>query len=162
MNEPPCATLIDKRGQVCALRRVTARDLEAILKVASSAHRAPWSREIFERELELEQGLTWGVVAPHGELIATLICWLVLDEIQVMDLAVRRDHQGAGLGSALMRQLELFGRQRGASQITLEAREHNVAALALYQRAGFAIVGRRPRYYTDSGEAAVLMTRDLA
>ena len=65
------------------------------------------------------------------------------------------------VGAALLGALERFGEENGSISLTLEVRPSNAAAIALYLKYGYEQVGRRPRYYSDNGEDALIMTRAL-
>lgn len=86
----------------------------------------------------------------------------VLDEGYITDLAVFPKYRRYGVGTALMRELERRGRGLGLRFLTLEVRAGNLAALGLYRGLGYQEAGRRPGFYTDPREDAVLMTRWLA
>lgn len=107
-------------------------------------------------ELERPQARAW-VIDPE---IGFLTAWLVADELQIQDLSVRASERRRGHGRRLLSAAELSARAEGATSITLELRESNHGALALYLAAGFEQVGSRPRYY-DNGETALLLTRVL-
>lgn len=85
---------------------------------------------------------------------------VLVDEGHVLDLAVDPAHRGAGIGRTLLAALlqQLTG--RGATAHTLEVRPTNLEALGLYRAAGFAVEGRRPRYYPDGEDALLLWRRD--
>jgi ribosomal-protein-alanine N-acetyltransferase len=86
--------------------------------------------------------------------------FLVGPEADVQTIAVSRHHQGRGIGAVLLAALVERAREAGASQLHLEVRADNAAALALYARHGFAVDGRRRDYY-GRGRDAVLMTLRL-
>ncbi len=75
----------------------------------------------------------------------------------VQTVAVRRDHQGRGLGRLLLDDLLAEARRRGVREVFLEVRADNLAAQSLYERAGFTLVSRRRGYYQPSGVDAIVM-----
>lgn len=81
--------------------------------------------------------------------------------MEILNLAVEPAARGKGTGRALIRQAALEGVARGAVQVFLEVRESNSAARAFYARLGFTETGRRPAYYREPDEAAVLLARSL-
>jgi [ribosomal protein S18]-alanine N-acetyltransferase len=83
------------------------------------------------------------------------------DEVELQSIAVARDHWSRGLGSALMEVLCGWARANKYRTLHLEVREGNVRALEFYGRLGFVRAGRRPRYYRDNGEAALLLVKAL-
>ena len=107
-----------------------------------------------EKALVFEQG---------GEVIGFVLYSIVLDEASVHNIAICPSRQGRGQGAALMRAALDEMCSGGAVRCLLEVRESNVAARGLYDRLGFRLDGRRPRYYrTRSGrEDALLMSLNL-
>ncbi|MBN1857040.1 MAG: ribosomal protein S18-alanine N-acetyltransferase [Dehalococcoidia bacterium] len=86
--------------------------------------------------------------------------WIILDEAHIIAIAVtepfRRQRIGQGL---LLSAIEKAARMH-ARMVTLEVREKNLGAQSMYTKHGFYVAGRRPHYYTDTQEDAVLMTID--
>lgn len=87
----------------------------------------------------------------HTERRGFLLGRVVLDEAEILTLAVDPAHRRAGLGATLLRDFHDQAIRRGALQSFLEVAADNVAALALYQGAGYTAQGRRPRYYSAPG-----------
>lgn len=85
----------------------------------------------------------------------------VLDEGYITDLAVFPKYRRCGVGSDLLRELERRGRELALRFLTLEVRPSNAAALGLYRAMGYWEAGRRPGFYTDPWEDALLMTKYL-
>lgn len=86
--------------------------------------------------------------------------WSVCEEAHVTLLAVHKLHRRQGMGQALLGHLLQWGQQRGLEWATLEVRVSNTAALGVYRTFGFAPVGRRRRYYADTGEDALVLWRN--
>ncbi|MBM3187934.1 MAG: ribosomal-protein-alanine N-acetyltransferase [Chloroflexi bacterium] len=86
--------------------------------------------------------------------------WIIADEAHVCTIAVRPEWRGRGLGELLLASLIERALDRRADVVTLEVRASNVVAQNLYAKYGFAVVGRRRRYYSDNGEDALIMTTD--
>ncbi|MDB5050674.1 MAG: ribosomal-protein-alanine acetyltransferase [Fibrobacteres bacterium] len=83
------------------------------------------------------------------------------DEAELQAIAVARDHWSRGVGSALMESLCAWARSNGLRTLHLEVREGNARALEFYARWGFTSAGRRPKYYRDNAEAALLLVKSL-
>ena len=79
---------------------------------------------------------------------------------RLYSIAVDRAARGRGLGAALLRDAERQARRRGRDALRLEVRADNRAAIALYERAGYRVFGRRPGYYED-GMDALRLARTL-
>ena len=84
-----------------------------------------------------------------GGLLGFSLSRIVLDEAELLLLAVSHAAQGHGIGRTLMRHFEADAAARGANRLHLEVREGNTA-LNLYNSSGFTLVGRRPRYYSGA------------
>lgn len=79
------------------------------------------------------------------------------DTADVMNVAVRKDLQGRGIGYAMLLYLMELGRARGVLRFTLEVRKSNTAALRLYEKLGFVFAGNRKNFYQKPAEDAVIM-----
>ena len=83
----------------------------------------------------------------------------VLDEGDILNVAVRRDRQKEGIGFFLVDSMIRMAQMQGIRVVHLEVRESNESARRLYRRLGFQEDGLRKNYYTEPAEAAVLMTK---
>jgi N6-L-threonylcarbamoyladenine synthase len=101
------------------------------------------------------------VAEKDGSVVGYAVVMVVEGEAHLMNLAVRDGLRGQGIGHALaVRALERAA-GLGAQLITLEVRPGNAAAIRLYERLGMRAVGRRPHYYLDTGEDALIMWGDV-
>jgi ribosomal-protein-alanine N-acetyltransferase len=89
-----------------------------------------------------------------GDARGFILIRAVADEAEILTLAVRPDARRQGLGRSLIQAAAAMAAGLGASRLLLEVAEDNLAARALYDRAGFEAVGRRPRYYARADGAA--------
>lgn len=99
-----------------------------------------------------EEPATVFVAEENGQLIAFLYYWTILDEIQIIDIGVLPDRRRQGLGAELL-WLLIDRATKELKTIQLEVRASNVAAIALYERAGFTRTGFRRHYYADGEDA---------
>ncbi len=99
-------------------------------------------------------------VAGPAAAVGAALGQVLVDEGHVLDLAVEPALRGRGIGRLLLDRLLAELTQRGARAHTLEVRPGNLAALAVYRAAGFAVEGRRPRYYPDGDDALLLWRRE--
>lgn len=95
-----------------------------------------------------------------GRIIGYGGMWLVLDEAHITTIAMRESHRGRGLGELLLGSMIQAAAEMGSDRVTLEVRVSNVIAQNLYRKYGFREEGMRPRYYSDNGEDAYIMTAD--
>jgi N6-L-threonylcarbamoyladenine synthase len=136
---------------------MTDRDLERVVAIERSTFPAPWTRGMFLDELLQGKSRAWFVADSPWGIVGYAGLMEADGEGHVMNLAVRADARGCGLGSALLARLFGEARRRRLARLTLEVRPSNTPALALYAATGFTEAGRRPGYYSDSGEDAVVM-----
>jgi [ribosomal protein S18]-alanine N-acetyltransferase len=144
------------------LDRLRWWDLEAVhaLEVVLFGA-AAWTPGQFWSELARVPESRWYLVARAGpRVVGYAGLFLAGPEADVQTVAVAPDAQGAGLGRRLVHALARHAVDRGATALHLEVRAGNAAALALYERLGFLVDGRRRDYY-GRGEDAVLMTARL-
>jgi len=87
-----------------------------------------------------------------------IVSWMILDELHIATFATHGEHRRRGIGRLLLKSALDEARVDGARRAFLEVRESNSAAQAMYEGFGFKITGRRPRYYRDNDEDAILMT----
>lgn len=141
------------------IRELNAEDLAHVMAIEEAAFPEPWTLTMFEAEL-VRDDRVWLAAEHEGELLGYAGSMLIADEAHVMNLAVREDIRGRGIGRAMLSALLESLQSRGVRRVTLEVREHNDSAIALYQSAGLHDVGLRPGYYGAGGEAAVIMWTD--
>ncbi len=139
------------------IRRLTYADLPQIIAIERRAFPTPWSLAMFVLELSKPASVCLAALR-GGQMIGFLICSRYDTVWHIMNVAVDPDRRRAGIATALLH--DLLRRIDGDSaRFTLEVRESNAGAIALYERFGFRAAGRRRRYYQDNGEDAVIMWR---
>ena len=119
-----------------------------------------WPARAFRQELQTNKLARYFVIeaGSGAPLLGYIGLWTVIDEVHVVTIAVDPAFQRQGLGEALiLRALDLAA-EVGAERVTLECRPSNGAALRLYGKYEFVEAGRRPRYYPDNQEDAVILT----
>jgi ribosomal-protein-alanine N-acetyltransferase len=141
------------------VRRFLPRDTDAVEELASrSPEAAQWARESYAA-LNGEGHLAWVAVA-DGAVCGFFAARIVAGEAEILNLAVDPAKRRAGIANALLTEALRELRGRGAQTVFLEVRESNQAAIRFYEKTGFVQTGRRPGYYQDPSEAAVLMMRE--
>lgn len=136
-------------------------DVPAALAVHDHAFGYAYPVAALERDVAAQGAAALGAWDEHGRLVGLGVVRLLFDEAHVMTLAVAPEARRAGLGRALLAGLRAAAVAMGARTLTLEVREGNQAAIRLYASAGLCEVGRRRRYYPDTGEDALLLTERL-
>jgi [ribosomal protein S18]-alanine N-acetyltransferase len=142
------------------VRRMTEEDLDTVMALESVSFQSPWSRTHFLSELQSTMSFPLVVASGEGVVLGYICPMLVLDEGQILNVAVRPDCRGQGIGRLLIDTGIREFRVRGASFVALEVRPSNTAAVSLYAGSGFIAKGRRKAYY-ENGEDALLMEYEV-
>jgi len=144
------------------VRGMAVDDLPAVLEIDRLSFALPWPERSFRFELtENDAAHLLVAEAPWAgrvRLAGYLGYWLLIDEMHISTLAVHPDLRGQGVGERLLLAGLEQARRQGADLATLEVRPSNSAALGLYRKLGFELVGRRRAYYRDNNEDALLLT----
>lgn len=148
-------------------REATRDDLDDLVHVELLSQGAPWTREVFAREFDLDFSRIWVVQwdpdgtraetkspGPPCRLAAYLVFWLVHDEVHILNVVVHPDARRNGLAAGLLDNVIADAQRAERSMLSLEVRVGNAPAQALYRGRGFIQIGQRPNYYADNGEAA--------
>lgn len=147
------------------LATINKNDLESILAIEKNSFRWPWGRISFEGELSCQDSRSLMLKKPFSgsddRIIAYVILRLIAEELHLLKIAVTPAWRGCGIASALLSRCFLIFAQQGVTVVHLEVRPSNFPAIELYNKLGFEVVGRRPAYYMDSKEDALLMTKYL-
>lgn len=137
-------------------REMVPEDAEAVEVVEKASFAVPWSRKSFWEEAANER--TYYLLALDDErVIGYAGTWLIMDEAQITNVAIHPDYRGKKISKRLMAEIIREAVKRGAERMTLEVRPSNTVALALYNSFDFKDCGRRPGYYQDNGEDAIIM-----
>lgn len=141
------------------VRAMTPADVAAVADLEVESFTDPWPPAVFFEELALP-GRAYVVAEDGGHVVAYGGIMLVEEDAHVMTIAVHPSRRREGLGTSVLLALFDAALDAGARHLTLEVRESNHAAAALYQRFGFTAVGRRPRYYQDDEDAIIMWVVD--
>ena len=139
-------------------------DLPEILAIEVTSFPTPWTEGMFLDELRTAhaQCLVIKIEIEGKTLIAAyIIFWLVAGEVHLHNLAVKNEFRRQGLAYNMMILMHHIGAQMGMARQTLEVRESNHEAINLYRKCGFVVEGKRPNYYTDTHENALVMWAEI-
>jgi [ribosomal protein S18]-alanine N-acetyltransferase len=143
------------------IERMTLDDIPDVHDIERASFPIPWPVYAFRQELETNRMAAYLVVRVGDATVAYAGIWLMVDEAHVTTFAVLPEWRRRGIGARLMLAVLQLAVEMHAAVGTLEVRLSNLGARTLYQRFGFRPVGVRPRYYSDNGEDALIMTTDL-
>lgn len=122
-------------------------------------HTQPWTEAQFWSELAADNRYFIAAIE-NDRLIGYADLYLNPPEAEIQTIAVHPDAQGRGIGTELLTSMFAAGMEHDCNRILLETRAENAPAIALYEKHGFVINGRRPNYYA-LGVDAVLMERHV-
>lgn len=140
------------------VRRATIEDAKEIFAIEMECFSVPWSLDSIETELLNEDKKLYYVVEDADGVVGYAGAWLVYDEGQITNIAIRPSARRQGFGAKLTSALieECF--KRGMHEIFLEVRISNLSALSLYRKLGFTVKGMRKNYYSEPKEDAYIMS----
>ncbi len=152
------------RGGTAAVEPAGLRDAPALAQIHGASFHRGWGESEFDSMLT-ERNTLVHRLRMGRKVVGFAVSRMAADEAEILSIAVAESHRGRGLSHTLL--LTHLGHLagRGVRTVFLEVEENNQPARRLYERAGFAVVGRRERYYRqDGGEPlnALLMRRDLS
>jgi [ribosomal protein S18]-alanine N-acetyltransferase len=148
---PPLALRIE------AMRLADIPEVQAIERASFTS---PWPPQAYRSELETNRLAMYLVGRMDGQVVAYAGVWLMVDEAHITTFAVHPAWRRRRIGERLLLTVLDLSLERHAREATLEVRLSNLPARRLYEKYGFRPVGLRPRYYTDDGEDALIMTTE--
>lgn len=146
-------------GTAVRMAAMRALDVESVVAIENDAYPFPWTRGNFLDSLASRHD-AWILRQADGRLGGYLLLMHAVDETHLLNITVRPDLHGCGLGRVLMSKAIDQARTAGMQSILLEVRPSNPHALAVYQHIGFQQIGLRKNYYPAAGttrEDAIVM-----
>lgn len=140
--------------------RLKTEHLKGAAVIEKECFTSPWSEESLE--LLCKEGIGMGMVCQSdGKVCAYGGMLCIIDEGQITNIAVLPEYRRMGYGAAIVESLKKYAKYNGLHIITLEVRESNKAAIALYTSHGFKVTGKRKDFYTKPNENALIMACDI-
>lgn len=140
------------------IRLMQHADIHSVFNIEQQVQSHPWSLKQFAEAVDSYQCT---VIEQQGQLVGFCILQPVLDEANLLLMAVAPDQQGKGLGYQLL-EYSIAQLPNQPVQIFLEVRESNTAAIRLYEKAGFHQIDLRKNYYPNrdgTREHAIIMVK---
>ena len=152
-----------------SIKRMSEHDLLEVVEIEEICGLSPWGWDSYHNEFSSGRDAVMlvakndiGSASAEGNRIAGfIVSRVVADELHVNNVAVRPEYQRLGVATGLLRSALRYGASQGAKAAFLEVRASNRVAQALYRRCGFRAAGRRPDYYRDPVEDALIMSVSL-
>jgi ribosomal-protein-alanine N-acetyltransferase len=135
-------------------------DIPAVHAIERVSFSVPWPDDAYRNELATNRLASYVVARADDTVVGFAGLWVMVDEAHVTTFAVDPRWRRRGVGERLLLALLDISLARHAREATLEVRLSNMPARRLYEKYGFRPVGIRPRYYSDNGEDALIMTTD--
>ncbi len=136
------------------IRDVDEEDLAQIAEIELECFSLPWTVEMLKSQISDKH--TFLAAVSGDEILGYIGLMFVLDEGYISNVAVSEKYRGNGVASELL--AELLERSKKLAFLTLEVRASNDAAISLYEKFGFSVVGTRKNYYEKPKEDALIMT----
>ncbi|HMR99903.1 MAG TPA: ribosomal protein S18-alanine N-acetyltransferase [Anaerolineales bacterium] len=140
------------------IRRMTLEDLAQVIAIDQVSFSLPWPERSFRFEITDNPASRAWIAEEDGKIVGMIVAWLLVDEAHIATIATHPEFRRRGVASKLLIHALEYMRSEGAVTSVLEVRESNAAAQEMYRKFGFEESGRRPRYYKDNSEDAILMT----
>jgi ribosomal-protein-alanine N-acetyltransferase len=140
------------------LRAMQAADLKRVSLIERASFKAPWSSGMIKGLCALESSICL-VLDTDGMVQGYVFARVEVDEVKVLhivNLAVEPSSRRQGCGRMILKKILERGRNEGCDWVYLEVRPSNLAAIRLYQKAGFKILRKRSHYYEDGSDAYVM------
>ena len=114
-----------------------------------------WSYNILKQELENGKS-KYFVAKQENEIVGFAGILLIIDQVNIMNIVVKKDKRNFGIGSLLLEEIIRYSKIHNATSITLEVNEKNIPAIKLYKKYGFKQVGLRRKYYNNEDNAILM------
>ena len=141
------------------IEKMSREHLSEVASIEERSFSLPWSLESFE--LMLTEQASALVALEDGRVLGYVGMMCVLDEGQIINVAVHPDARRRGVGRSLMEAAQTYAKERGIVFLSLEVRESNIAARSLYSSLGWEEQGIRKGFYSHPVENACVMTKSI-
>lgn len=135
-------------SHTAGIRPMRHLDLSEVMEIEELSYEFPWTLGIFSDCLDNQYAAM--VYVQNNRIQAYSVSQFIVDECHLLNLCVRHEARGQGLGSTMIKYLINQARQKDMGSIFLEVRITNAAALHLYDKLGFNEIGFRRDYYPDN------------
>lgn len=146
-----------KTSEIFNIQPMTINDLNDVLKIEAVCGLGAGNKADLEKEL-LDDAAVLIISKTTEEINGYLVARLITNAVEVLSIGVLPFYRGRGVGQALLQKALEIAFEKGASESWLEVRESNLAAQNFYLSRGYKVVGKRPNYYSNPSESAILMT----
>lgn len=138
--------------------------IDSLLSIEISSFMNPWSKLSFLNEISNQYSYSYVLTTHHktvNQMVAYICLRQIIDELHVLKVAVEPTNRRKGIAYRFLNDCLCAVSKKGIRTAFLEVRPSNTAGLRLYMKLGFHVIGKRPKYYADTGEDAVIMRKLL-
>lgn len=141
------------------LEKMTAAHVSQVAELEKICFSDPWSEKSIEAELSCGLSL-WLVALEEDKVVGYVGSQTVIDQTDMMNIAVHPQYRRQGIAEKLIAALVDGLKAKGSHGLMLEVRASNLPAISLYEKLGFTQVGRRPNYYRNPKEDALILKKE--
>jgi ribosomal-protein-alanine N-acetyltransferase len=142
------------------IRNIKFDDIDAVYDLEAMLFPNPWPKSFFQHDII--SGDSVGLVVEYnGHLVGYAMATFTKDGFHVTNIGIGKECQRQGIGTELMRRMEVLAREKGSSYVFLEVRKNSDAAINFYKKLGYALLFTRHGYYID-GDDAYVMDKELS
>ena len=142
------------------IEKMMEKDVDEVLAIEQDVFPSPWTRRVFLEKLD-DDDSHFIVAREKEKLIGYGGFFMVGKAARLENLAVHPDFRRRGVATKLLKELFTMVKANGGDEMTLEVRPGNQEAQNLYKKFGFTILGRRPEFYGDNREDALVMSKKI-
>lgn len=143
------------------ISRMSEKDVPELLALEKECFDLPWTENMFRCQIKLEGAASNLVYRENGRIEGYVIAWFGYEEIHILSIGVRPGKRGRGIADALLDGTLSEGGRQGCARAILEVRRGNLRAQNFYHRKGFRMIGVRRGYYSENGEDALVMEKEI-
>lgn len=160
LKKPQAQRQLEEKTKNIEIIPMTLEHLNQIADILASEFDAFWNNSTLKDELKAENSKYW--IAKMGqEIIGFAGIKIMVDEADIMNIVVKKNHRNQGIGSLLLKQLIHISKQLNLTSLTLEVMEENYPAIHLYKNFGFKQIGIRKNYYQDKNGLIMTKKEDM-
>ena len=138
------------------IRHIRSEDVSQIAFIEQSIFSQPWLEKDF-LDLVDKDDRGYIVIEYNSQVIGGCAYRNILGDVEISNVEILKEYRGKGYSKLLLEKVLSTGREIGGTQFTLEVRESNIAAIALYEKMGFVTEGVRKNFYDFPKENALIM-----
>ena len=143
------------------IREMKTEDISGVLEIEQTLPGRQWSSRAFEESLQQSYTFFYVAEEPDHRIAGYCCAERLYEEAEIVNVAVRPELRRKKIGEDLLRHTIACEREAGTQRIVLEVRKSNIAAIRMYEKAGFSQIGIRSNFYEFPTEDAVIMQLTL-